>query len=238
MSGVCWIFQSRLEQIDMVDIELSDDQRRPVSWYCSQMTTFCFEREGFFAPWIPPLTTWWTNYYLPVVFYPKYPGKDVAVVILDSSMRHSWTSPLDVPMFYLATGEGNGLDPDDRFFGRSGLVANIEGKLRFSLRTSLNSAEAERRPDLLLPGDFPWEGAGEHRNYKGGASGVSQEGDWRTFCDVVDAMIALKTTIAKEALKLQRRAKDPGVDPSWRYMEGSGLILPEDWAQVALGVEF
>jgi hypothetical protein len=142
------------------------------------------------------------------VLHRKY-GEDaeVGVVILDPAASYSWQNRIAGD--YISCGNAD----DPRY---SELVENVEHKLRFVLRTGLNSSEATIRPDLVEPGDFPYEGAGFYRGYCGGASGLNEETDWWVFRRTVDKLIELRSAAAAPAI-----AASKGRVPGMKFMEGT-----------------
>lgn len=147
---------------------------------------------------------WWEGYKSTV--RQRYgDGANVMVYVLDPTRDHEWRMPL-AGWLYRLVSSAEDLD---------GLMTNIAGKLQFCLRTGLNSVEAEKRFDLLEPGDFPWEGAGFYRGYVGGASGLNKESDWRVFCEVVDQVIVYRAAAAARAVEASRAKV-----PDWKYLDG------------------
>ena len=112
-------------------------------------------------------------------FKNKY-GQDaeLSLVILRQGFVHDWRDPLKEAAVW-----STDFDKGD---GEGGFVMNVERKLHFSLRTGLNSVEARYNKHLILPGDFPYQGAGWHRGFTGGVSGLKEESDWWVFCFCVD----------------------------------------------------
>ncbi len=141
-------------------------------------------------------------------------GCMIAGAILDSTLQHDWQDPLANMAVCLQHGT------EERIGGPEGLLANVQGKLHFCLRTRLNSSEARLRPDLLEPGDFPYEGAGFYRGYAGGVSGLSEEQDWWVFCRMVDEYIEFRASAA-ERFVVASKARKPGM----KYLAGT---LDED----------
>lgn len=144
-------------------------------------------------------------------------GSDpVSFAVLENRQRDDWhwTAPLRNCTFrYVVSGYvGKGMEPD-------GTMENVERKLRFVLRTGLNSVEARTRPDLIQPGDFPHEGAGTYRGYTGGVSGRKAPEDWRIFCHLVDKLIELLGTVGTKVLnKCDELRKDPNALVGTKYL--------------------
>jgi hypothetical protein len=104
--------------------------------------------------------------------------------------------------------------------GDEGLEANVTHKMCFVARTGLPSSEACIRPDLVEPGDFPWEGAGVYRGYFGGVSGLKEESDWWVFRRIVDKLIELRAAVGQQAIQASKDRL-----PGMKYMKGE---LPAD----------
>jgi len=138
------------------------------------------------------MNAWFTTEFMPE-FHKKY-GKDaeIAVVILRNDVTVDWANPLDDSPLVLANVKERRWEE---------LVDNIAGKLRFVLRTGRNSADARHRPDLLEPGDFPFEGAGAYMNRTGGASGLMEESDWWVFKRVVEQYNKLRAKYTAPAVE-------------------------------------
>ncbi|HSX01598.1 MAG TPA: hypothetical protein VLF67_05135 [Candidatus Saccharimonas sp.] len=154
----------------------------------------------FGAPIGDAFLDWFHNQFVPQMKAKYGPDFEFATII----RRHDRS--IDVAV---ANGEG------EKFTGPEGLFANIEHKLAFVDRTGLNSSEARNRPDLVEPGDFPFEGAGTYRGYTGGVSGGKEESDWWIFCQVVDRWIELRASSAAPAIAA---CKDR--QPGWKYLLG------------------
>lgn len=137
---------------------------------------------------------WFVAEFLPE-FYKKY-GKDaeIAVFIANSAVRLDWTDPF-------GSGTPGGVVLGNVTGNRmTELIDNVVGKLRFVLRTGRPSADARHRPDLLEPGDFPFEGAGTYMGRTGGASGLMEESDWWVFKRVVEQYNKLRAELTKSAV--------------------------------------
>lgn len=128
---------------------------------------------------------------------PEYPDP-VSFALLNPDWRdfYDWRNPFggnNLLFSYVASGDVvAGMEPD-------GTMENVEHKLRFVLRTGLNSVEAQTRLDLVRPGDFPHEGAGTYRGYTGGVSGRKAPQDWIIFCHLVDKLIEILQQIGAQA---------------------------------------
>lgn len=179
------------------------------------------------------LLDWWYEEYLPELRRRHGDDINVATVVLDPMMYDllDWERSLAQELYRLVSGDRD----SEVFAGEVGLVANIGGKLAFVLRTGLDSLEAEKRPDLVEPGDFPWEGAGTYRGYKGGTSGLAKESDWRVFMDVVDKTIELRAAAAQTPLASWDRLPDAGpslkyLTAEWEVVDGVQRPVPADMA--------
>jgi hypothetical protein len=166
------------------------------------------------------LQDWWSSTYLPGHFFPTHGSTArILVEIYDSTVPfREWK--LDNPpiLHFLEAGDVDHDDPE-------GLAANVRGKFRITMRLGIDSKDSSgfgTRLDLLEPGDFPHKGAGEHRNYCGGASGLDTgTKDWDVFTDVVDYLIILRSAAAAPAVAASR-ARLPG----WKYLRGEGVPPP------------
>lgn len=160
---------------------------------------------------------WWAQEYLPD-FKKKYGDYPIYVPVLDpeAALPHFWPSPFDYLLLTLVDGT------NEKLYGPEGLRANVAGKLAPVLRCGLKRSGLIAEPEyihLLAPGDFPHDGAGEHRGYKGGASGLPHgTDDFKVFTDVIDQLIVFRTAAAKAAY-----AASVARQPGWRYLNADGL---------------
>jgi len=100
------------------------------------------------------------------------------------------------------------------------LQQNVYFKMQFTLATGMNSAEARYHTDLLQPGMFPYAGAGIHRGYLGGTSGLLEESDWWVFCRIVDKLADLRAVAAAPAIAASKaRVRD------WKHLLGDPANL-------------
>lgn len=144
-------------------------------------------------------------------FRRRFSGRDIGFFVLDNDRRSEWDS--EIPgvhtLLTLFTGD------EDVAFADDGVIDNVNHKLRFVLRTGLNSVEAEKAFRYLVqPGDFPWEGAGTYRSFTGGVSGLLKEDDWRVFCQIIDKLIELLDAVAEKAqsiCEIERKKDDAPV---------------------------
>ena len=141
----------------------------------------------------------------------KY-GDDVGfyLAILDSEGPSDWTKPFSILMLEFGTPEIS--------YSEGSARENVERKLRFSLRTGLNSSEAKYHRHLVLPGDFPYEGAGRHRGIWGGVSGLQEEQDWWVFRRCTDMFIELYGEEIQERIDLSDRRKNPDRTVEQKYL--------------------
>jgi hypothetical protein len=160
---------------------------------------------------IDDLEDWWGREFLPE-FHEKFDTYDangnlqvaqLYVVLLDPAETHDWHVPLTNAIVLLSTNQEEALQPD-------GLRDNVVGKLAFSLRTGLPSSEAARQPHLLRRGDFPYAGA----DPEGGASGVSEEGDFWCYQQVKAKFEELLAEDGRQAISDSRNKSFAGA----RYM--------------------
>jgi|GEM_PF-3930462 len=147
------------------------------------------------------MVEWWRGEFLPTIETARSDGngglKPVATVILAPVVQHNWRLPLQYVLVRLDTSH-EGTHEQDRFTGPVGLYLNVAGKLRFSLRTEQDSIFAELNPDLLLPGDFPWEGALYNYNgYTGGTSGLRKQDDAQVTMDVIQQLKKFRAAAAR-----------------------------------------
>jgi hypothetical protein len=163
---------------------------------------------------------WWQGY--TVGFHREF-GEEAAILVqvFDSRQPNLYTvgcAPL--VRYDFRTGPFN-----THFIGQEGLQENIERKFYAIQRLGERSLIFEERPDLLEPGDFPYDGAGIYRNYPGGASGLPTGAlDWRVFADVVDVLIEMRSAAAARAVNASK-----GDLPGWKYLEdlyGTGGLPP------------
>jgi hypothetical protein len=168
------------------------------------------------------LAEWWFAEKLPELRQRFGADKDLYFAQLDPATAELYDTvePLEETLYELVSRQGEiepGTDDYELFYGPTGLRANVVGKMRFVLRTKLNSAVAEFRPDLLESGDFPFEGAGAHLGYWGGVSGLKKEDDWTVFCEIVEKVRELRATAALVAVAACKNRK-PDAGPEVKYL--------------------
>jgi hypothetical protein len=161
----------------------------------------------------------WFNGEFTEMFEGRFPGKGMTLVILDTDdiieLERHWRDPMGRAMIVAHIGD------KETAVTNNGTMQNVEGKLRFVLRTGRNSVDAETQQDLVSPGDFPWEGAGHYRNNIGGVSGLAKEEDWEMLCICVDKLIDLLKQVNTAAMamsdKLRRKTDCPA---GAKYLNG------------------
>lgn len=185
------------------------------------------------------LSEWWFGQKLPELRRRFGNNINLYFALLDPTSIDMYDpgSPLEEMLYELASHEGE-LAPDDDaydlFYGPTGLRANVGGKLRFVMRTGRDSDVAETRPDLLEPGDFPFEGAGTYYEYRGGVSGLKKEDDGMVFREIVEKVIELRAAAAQVAVDACK-GRAPGDGPTVKYLGGftSPYYRGDDVPQVA-----
>ncbi len=160
-------------------------------------------------------------------FAQRFPGKGMTFVLLDPddtlAAVISWRRPLEYAMIASHLGDAAVARAPD------GTLENVGGKLRFCLRNMEDSVVAETNPRLVRAGDFPWEGAGNHRDlWWGGVSGLLKKEDWELFCQCVDWIDDLVTRITKKAIqKADALRKQEGCPVGTKYLKGITITLDE-----------
>lgn len=147
---------------------------------------------------------WWAGEFAGVLDA-KFPGAPLAVVVLRSDTAHDWRDPTAASSVLVELRHGAG-DTDP-------FVANIAHKMRFTLRTGLDSADARRHSHLIEPGDFPHGGGVSHRGVVAGVSGLAEGSDDWVARQVVDHLLAVRRGIADAAVAASRRQV-----PDWAYL--------------------
>jgi hypothetical protein len=156
-------------------------------------------REWFYATFVPAVIA-------------DYGDSPFAVVVLSNRVRHDWTNPFKSGSVLLRFAYGS----EEKVNGEEGLYANVERKLRFVLRTGLDSSWSETHPHLLEPGDFPYRGAGTANDFVGGVSGFSQDQDWAVFERFTSAFTDVRESAAMNAVA-ECIARVPGM----KYLGGT-----------------
>ena len=125
----------------------------------------------------------------------KFAGQAVSVVVLTPFADHDWRDPLATAFVTLSHG---GERPD--------LVENVEHKMRFALRTGLESFAAHANAHLIEPGDFPHGGATHSYGWVAGASGLVEESDIWVARAVLDRLAGIRAAAATAAIAASRSA--------------------------------
>ena len=150
------------------------------------------------------VTVWWSEEFAKVLDE-KYGVQSVAAVILRPWVRHDWRSPESAESVLVELWHGPECEDD--------LRANAYHKLRFALRTGLDSSQADRNPHLLEPGDFPNDGAAFHKGFVGAASGLPGESDVWVVQQVIDKLVSVRGDVGEAAIRASRRGQ-----PGWKYL--------------------
>jgi len=86
-------------------------------------------------------------------FAERFPGKSIALVVLDPDsvfkVHFEWKTPLENAILVAHLGDEETCTKPD------GLLHNVEGKLRYVLRSGDDSVAAENDPVFFRRGDFP-----------------------------------------------------------------------------------
>lgn len=104
------------------------------------------------------------------------------------------------------------------------LLENVRGKAKFSLRTRLDSSEAQANPGLICPGDFPYGGfVYRYRGISGGGSGLKEESDVFCIKRIIDAYLEIRATAFREVQDIVELARaTEGVDVgAWKFFNGN-----------------
>lgn len=150
-------------------------------------------------------------------FVQRFPDKGMTLVVLKSDefveLQQNWRHPQGFQMIVAHIGD------EAIATAENGTYDNVLHKLHFVLRTGEDSATAEIRQDLVRPGDFPWEGAGEYEGYVGGVSGLAKEEDWEMYCKCIDKLIELLTKVISKAMeRSDKLRKQPDCPTGAKYM--------------------
>ena len=156
---------------------------------------------------------WWVETFAGVLDT-KFAGAALAVVVLRSEATHDWRNPTAESSVLVELRHGPG-DTDP-------FVTNAAHKLRFTLRTGLDSADARRYSHLIEPGDFPHGGAVTHRGVTAGVSGLTEESDAWVAQQVIDHLIEVRREIADAAVAASLRHV-----PGWTYLPNTTPPLPD-----------
>ena len=147
------------------------------------------------------------------MFNQRFPDKGITLVILDSDdiveLERNWKFPLALGNVMIVVHVGD----EEAAKADNGTLQNVEGKLRFVLRTGRNSVEAETQQDLVRPGDFPWEGAGNHKGYIGGVSGLAKEEDTEMLRICIEKLRELLMGVNSAAMVISDNLRKRDVVP-------------------------
>ena len=153
------------------------------------------------------------------MFEGRFPDKGMTLVVLKNDnlveLEQNWRYPQGFELIVAHMGDEAVATTKD------GTYDNVKGKLRFVVRTGRNSVAAETQQNLVQPGDFPWEGAGNYMGYIGGVSGLAKEEDWEMFCICVDKLIELLKDVNSVAMTISDNLrKKPGCPSGAKYLNG------------------
>ncbi len=158
----------------------------------------------------------------------RYPDmKGLTLVIIDPSKTLeaclNWHDPLEYMILIAHFGD------EEASLGDGGTRENVERKLRFVLRTGEDSVYAEETSiHLVLPGDFPWQGAGVRKDFVGGVSGLAKEEDWRVFTECADKLTELLTKVNAAARAKWLELREGGDDSvETKYLTGDAIDLSD-----------
>lgn len=152
--------------------------------------------------------------------------KGMTLVLLDPDEKCSaylnWRNSLKHQILAIYLGD------ELAAMGTDGTYENVGGKLQYCLREDEDSVKAETHPERVRVGDFPWEGAGVHRGWWGGVSGLKKEEDWEMFKLNVDWIVDLIGRITAVAMKkADKLRKQDDCPPGTRYLIGITVTLEE-----------
>lgn len=150
-------------------------------------------------------------------FVRRFPGKGMTLVVLKTDelieMQQNWRYPQGFEMIVAHIGD------EAIATATNGNYENVLHKLHFVLRTGEDSVLAEDRPDLVRPGDFPWEGAGMYEGYVGGVSGLAKVDDWEMYRKCIDKLIELLSDVIGAAMERSNELRQQPDCPSGaKYM--------------------
>ena len=153
------------------------------------------------------------------MFNQRFPDKGMTLVILNSDnlveLEQNWRHPQGFELIVAHIGDETVATAKD------GTYDNVKGKLRFVLRTGLNSVAAETQQDRVRAGDFPWEGAGHHMGYIGGVSGLAKEEDSEMLRICIDKLREMLKEVNTVAMTISDNLrKKPGCPSGAKYLNG------------------
>jgi hypothetical protein len=165
-------------------------------------------------------------------FQERWPGKGISLVVLDPDSRVAACLDWDTPLNHAVIVDF--LGNEESHEKKGGTLNNVAGKLQYVLRTSCDSLRAETDYAYLRPGDFPWEGAGERKDFIGGVSGLAKEEDWEVFGRCIDRLIELLGKVgraAKAKAESLHTSDDPPIGAKYLHVT---LTDDEVWPSLGL----
>jgi hypothetical protein len=156
------------------------------------------------------MVLWFNEEFIPECRKKYGDNFEIAVVIIGNGAKPSWQKPYE--------GANPLILSNVDVPRRDELVKNVWGKLQFVLRTGRPSSDARLRPDLIEPGDFPFEGAGIYEDRSGGASGDKEEVDWWTFRRCVDKYNQLRAEMVMPAVTACKNRDRDAPDDNVKFL--------------------
>ncbi|HET9411739.1 MAG TPA: hypothetical protein VFO38_02740 [Candidatus Saccharimonadales bacterium] len=151
------------------------------------------------------LREWW-NGTQPWEIWDKHP-QALAVVVAHKNSPLDWRKPFATAFVVLTAGE-DVMHP--QISGPAGVLNDVAGKMRFAIRTRLDSREARIMRFLLQSGDYPAAGAMHYNGFLVGAAGLKE-----------DHNDTLGMTVVEELCREADRAVRPALDASKAWTPGS-----------------
>lgn len=115
------------------------------------------------------LREWW-NDTQPWEIWDKHP-KGVAVVVAHKNSPLDWRRPFATAFVVLTAGEDV---RHPQISGPAGVLNDVAGKMRFAIRTRMDSREARIMRYQLQPGDYPAAGAMHYNGFLVGVAGLKE----------------------------------------------------------------
>ena len=167
-----------------------------------------------------PFLDWVENVFTPK-FKAMHPNDEFVGYIIEPGTRFNPTKTADTAVLVYGTVKTN--------VKRQQLLANVDHKGHYSLRTGLESSTALDNLHLVLPGDFVYDGFVCHRGIWTGGSGVRKEFDVVYVREVADEYIRLRAGVVAEVVKVIEWAREnwPGDIGGWKYLEGDLEVLDQ-----------
>ena len=161
----------------------------------------------------------WFNGEFTEMFSERFPEKGMTLVILSSDnlveLEQNWRHPQGFELIVAHIGD------EAVATAKDGTYDNVKGKLRFVLRTGLNSVAAETQQDRVRAGDFPWEGAGHHMGYIGGVSGLAKKEDSEMLRICIDKLREMLKEVNTVAMTISDNLrKKPDCPSGSKYLNG------------------